>query len=287
MQTKESQFSAGTACEPCQVMGHFCPAHDFNLTDDPACVPCLSGLPCAQKQVRNGEFYKAEEPAAVAREPVKRNLFPNAVQKVATATPKQAPDLATLCDHGCGKPRHPGVCAARKAAIATKKTPPIYVPEPVPEEEEPPVSVPDTTQEPVYTVWFPQPTEGPIASKPVATQEMRDAVKTFDKPADQPELTRPVEAVRTVRVVPLASLPPQLNWKSKYDGDVATFSGLTASDCMEFVCADRADAERCAKVFSRELERRKLRARYRISGDSCFFWKREDPNTSHSEVPSR
>jgi hypothetical protein len=90
-----------------------------------------------------------------------------------------------------------------------------------------------------------------------------------------------------VRVLPLASLPPQLNWKSKYAADIATFSGLTASDCMEIACANRVDAEQYAKLFSRQLERRKLRARYRVTGDSCFFWKREASTDSNSEVLSR
>jgi hypothetical protein len=107
-----------------------------------------------------------------------------------------------------------------------------------------------------------------------------------DLPASYTPVRKAPLGVRTVRVVSLASLPPQLNWKSKYEHEVTTFCELTPGNCMEIACADGNDAKRYAKLFSGVLEKGKLRARYRVAGDRCFFWKREVPNTSTSEVPA-
>jgi hypothetical protein len=82
-------FSPGTPCEPCQVLGHFCQAEDFNRDDDPACRPCLAGKPCPQR--------KAQTPEAEKRKDV------------------------VLCGFGCGKPRHPGVCRERRISLQKQR----------------------------------------------------------------------------------------------------------------------------------------------------------------------
>lgn len=255
MATSESQFSAGTACEPCQVLGHWCPAQDFNAQDDPACSPCLKGLPCSQQQVRKkaAEFGEAESTSK---------------QPSATTARRQ------YLRHAVNKPSTPGV--ARSVSNGTVR-----------------VSAPfKLTADPGLVDVVPdEPT-------PVATQEMRDAVKTLDEPAQEtlqnadcvkqnPQNFNQPLAGRTIRVVPLASLPPQLNWKSKHKQDVATFAALTPGNAMEISCTDSADAKRYAEVFRRALQKRKLRAHYRIHNGSCFFWKRDPPTNPYSEVSSR
>lgn len=312
MQRKESQFSAGTACEPCQVMGHFCPAHDFNRDDDPACAPCLSDQPCAQKQVRNGEFDKAvdPEPKVAKPEPPKRNLLRGAALFARNAKPTG--ELPASCEF-CREPKHKGRCAARRAAaIAAKDIPLSPILEAMLDHPElgTPVAdsyggierngidaVPDTTHADEHVEALQLDALLDAASrctsdmKPIilrlSTVREGPPVEPIPDPPAEPPIIKKVVTVRTIRVVPLASLPPQLNWKSKYEHEVATFCALTPGNCMEIACTDAADAKRYAKLFSGFLDKRKLRARYRVTGDSCFFWKREASTTSNSEVLSR
>lgn len=284
MRAEESQFSAGTACEPCQAMGHFCPAHDFNADDDPACRPCLAGNPCSQKQVRKSEFDKVA--ASIAQTSVAKPSPPKADplrgEKLAETMEQQKAQPGP-CSWGCGKPRHRGVCAARRAALETnaneqleavraaaskfpsstnpmvlrgsgtavvKSEPRADAPQPIPEEDEPLV-------EPI----------------PAITQEMRDAVKALDPPAAGPVF----EVVSRSQV----QLRPSRN--DRYAELAKRLRALGPGDLLKISLPSKAEANCYAKNFSRRLKKYNLRVKYERHGEVLFLEVKQ-PISPTSEV---
>lgn len=264
MRAEESQFSAGTACEPCQAMGHFCPAHDFNADDDPACRPCLAGNPCSQKQVRKREFDKVA--ISIAQTAVEKPSPPKADplrgEKLAETMEQQKAQPGP-CSWGCGKPRHRGVCAARRAALVRTGTtfatftPPPEVSEPAPE----------------VSLAVPEEDEPLVEPAPVVTPEMRAAVKTLDPPATGPVF----EVVSRSQV----QLRPLRN--DRYAELAKRLRALGPGDLLKISLPSKAEATCYAKNFSRRLKKYNLRVKYERHGEVLFLEVKQ-PLSPTSEV---
>jgi hypothetical protein len=111
----ESEFAPGTGCFQCRAKSHFCPAHDYDNQDRPACKSCLRYELCGPMKAREREFnldgpeLPPAQPTPGAHEHRRAN-FPDA-------------SVAMMCVYGCGKRRHRGICAARRAAAGVTRVP--------------------------------------------------------------------------------------------------------------------------------------------------------------------
>jgi hypothetical protein len=281
-------------------MGHFCPAQDFNRDDDPACAPCLQGLPCTPRQVRSKEFDKAvdPEPKVSATKPSPPKPDPLRGEKLAETMEQQAAKPGP-CAWGCGKPRHRGVCAARRAALSDTGTkfagfaPALVdryarrdvVPDTAHVDEQ--LSDLPTARERVglmperceqkQLVAGPRITSGvgelsaAVATTTLKTIRTPDTVKALGQPVFE-VVSRSQVQLRAERSDPYAELADRLR-------------RLGPGDLLKISLPSKAAADSYAKNFSRRLRKYKLRVKYERHGDVIFL-EVKPPVLSTSEVPA-
>lgn len=311
----ESEFAAGVACRPCRFVGHhFCQAHDYNEADQPACKTCLTGELCGPMRARkpvpdfDGPTLPAAPPQALTK-PAPPTPDPLRGEKLAE-TLEQREAKPGLCAY-CEKPRHRGVCAARRTALYSKGTtfagfaPPLVdryakradEPEAVPEEVEIPVepggldSLPYVDSPPDAASVFLASVQRP----PVVTPEMRAAVKTLDPkealqdPAcvkqkaeifTQASVGQPVFEVVSRSQVKLRPL-----WDDRYAELADRLRKLGTGELLKISFASEAKADNYAKNVSRRLARFKLRVKYERHGEVLFL-EVKPPISPTNEVPA-
>jgi hypothetical protein len=279
-------------------MGHFCPAQDFNRDDDPACAPCLQGLPCTAQQVRSKEFEKAVAP--IAQPVVTKPSLPKPDllrgEKLAATMEGQAAKPGP-CAWGCGKPRHRGVCAARRAALlSTGTTFAAFIPSPdeqrllIPAGQPPdrpsriplPVPVPDTAHVDEELSDLPTARErvgllAEVLAEPLAQQTLEDP---FNQATVRKALGLPV-----FEVVSRSQVQLRAERNDPYAELADRLRRLGPGDLLKISLPSEAAAGSYAKNFSRRLRKYKLRVKYERHGDVIFL-EVKPPVLSTSEVPA-
>lgn len=300
----ESEFAAGVACRPCRTVGHhFCQAHDYDEQDQPACKTCLTGELCGPMRARNpvpefdGPDLAPVPPPAAKPDPLRG-------EKLAETMDQRAAKPGA-CEY-CGKPRHRGTCAERRAAL--KKAGIAVPPPPGPGEpavlEKNDAAVLKALEGRATLVREEAPAERDIC--PACTEAMKrnpgwialcpgtgiclrpmPAQPVLDEIPDLPAGYTPVGKSLGLPIFEVVQRSQvQLRMRSDRYAELAErLRALGPGDLLKISLPSEAAADNYAKNFSRALRKYKLRVKYQRHGDVIFL-EVKPPVPPTSEVPA-